>query len=432
MLETTSKGHRYETVDQMKGVHLWDRKRIFVLIMIAGFLMSVLPIRHAEAQEGPFLSDEYRGDSPSIIQNNSVSESPHPYVAGYMTFNNDPDDLEEGRATAVEATVSFSGTDKSVIQADNYLASGIVTQGPDSTFLPKIDWVYMMLLVLYGDVTDPYIQMFVLKCYERGRYGVGLPEADLIFHQTWWWPEVLTIDSEVTLTMVWNATHLNYIALIGGVEYDLTSYTPEQSESHYFMLGNCERKLWEIPLGGTCKFFQLVGAWSEYNIGTTGWFSTVTDPSFILTSDTEWRPVNFAFLVQGPDAWIDNTAKPGGAEYDDVNTFCDLNTVHFYPEEEATLETNTLLWADYPPNDPLPPSGRNFGYAGISYEYSAVTWDPDVGDEVRYEFEWDDGTRNFTDWYPRGFTALISKAWDWPLLSYHIRVRAGELNNRLC
>ncbi len=89
------------------------------------------------------------------------------------------------------------------------------------------------------------------------------------------------------------------------------------------------------------------------------------------------------------------------------------------------------LWANHPPNPPSPPSGRCVGYPGISYNYSTSTEDPD-SDPVCYEFDWNDDAQTITEPYPSGSAASESKAWDSPLLSYQVRVRAHDYAHELC
>ncbi len=414
----------------------FDKKQIVVLLMIASFLIAAFQINHSKAQEGKFLGEVQPAFQPHSINDSSLPLA-YPYVAGYITFTDDPDNTYiEGRASAVKVTVTFSGTNKSIIQSGNWLFSGVNAQGPHHLggipgFRPQIDWGYTLNLVLDPAQTDPYIKGDVWKAYEWGRHmgwPAEPPEVDHVSSWTWNMPGILTVDSEVTLIMSWGPRDLQYSARIDGALYDLYTYVPvEADELSYFMLGNVHRETWwGTPLPGTVKFLQFVAASSYYNIGEVGWLSIITDPYFVMTNETEWKPASIVFVVQGPDSFFDQTMTWGWSNYDDVGATYSFQSVRFYPEDGTTLETNTLLWADYPPYDPLPPSGRNIGYAGMSYEYSAVTWDPDIGDEVRYEFEWDDGTRNFTDWHPSGYTALISKVWDGYQVPYHIRVRAQD------
>jgi hypothetical protein len=194
------------------------------LTLIVCSLAPIFSASSAKAQDGPFFSEETRFTLCPFSVNGSFGYAAQPYVAGYMTTDSLSGNAgrEPGGAAAVNVTVSFSGTNKSVIQSDNFLATGICAQGPDTRDPPlvRIDWGYTLLLVLDDAEDDPYILGAVWKVYEWGRNGLWPlepPDADLVDDWTWSYPGVLTINSEVTLTMEWDSSHLNYFATIGGV-----------------------------------------------------------------------------------------------------------------------------------------------------------------------------------------------------------------------
>ena len=65
--------------------------------------------------------------------------------------------------------------------------------------------------------------------------------------------------------------------------------------------------------------------------------------------------------------------------------------------------------------DPSPPStpsvgGPSSGYISQSYQYSAVSTDIN-GDNIRYTFDWGDGTLTTTGWYSSGATVYASHSW---------------------
>lgn len=271
-------------------------------------LGSVLTFNPVKAENGPILTEEVRFILGPFWD--ALIGMGQPYLAGFMTTDYLSGNLGSGgNAFGVRVTVSFAGTDMSVIQYDNCLAAGIAAQGPHHVAPPWIDWGYLLLLVLDGAENDPYIQGMVWKCYEWGRnglYPIEHPTADLASEWTWKHPGVLTISSQVTLKMFWNSTHLNYFATIGGVEYVLYSYVPEPEELRFFKTGTVGRE-WLIPLPEIVKWFQFPGAWSYYEIGSTGWVSHLSDPSFFRTNETTWRSVRFAYSLHGFTAYMDNT-----------------------------------------------------------------------------------------------------------------------------
>ena len=87
--------------------------------------------------------------------------------------------------------------------------------------------------------------------------------------------------------------------------------------------------------------------------------------------------------------------------------------------------TSTPDDVDLPPETPSTPSGPPSGYPGITYAYDTNTTDPE-GDDVKYEFNWGDGTPNtITGWYDSGETATVSHHWASPG-TYEVKVRARD------
>jgi hypothetical protein len=84
------------------------------------------------------------------------------------------------------------------------------------------------------------------------------------------------------------------------------------------------------------------------------------------------------------------------------------------------------------PLTPEPPEGPDSGRRRRSYEYTAVTTDPE-NDEIYYLFDWGDG--NYSGWlgpYASGETVTASYTWE-DRGDYAIRVKAkderGELSD---
>jgi len=149
-------------------------------------------------------------------------------MAGYMTTDYLSGSPIEDRATAVRVTVSFKGTDNSIIQDGNALAAGIATQGPSSSGEPwpfgepYIDYGYTMLLVVDNQYDWPFIQGIVWEAIEWGPnnlWPVEDPVVNIVDYFTWEYPSVLKMDSEVTLIMEWSSNLLFYSAIIDGVGY---------------------------------------------------------------------------------------------------------------------------------------------------------------------------------------------------------------------
>ena len=365
-----------------QGITMFGKAHIVRLTIISYLLLLLSSHMPARAQDGPLF--RYKTDPilfPCTTSNSQLLElsPPKPYFAGYMTTDYLEANPHEERGIAVRVTVSFSTTDRSVIQYDNYLAAGICVQGPDNYVHPliSIDWGYALFLVVDGATEYPYIEGEVWKCYEWGRNGIyplESPDADLVSAWTWSYPGVLTIDSSVTLSMKWNSTHLNYYATIGQVEYLLHSYLPEATELHYFMLGTCTRvnetRVWPV---GIVRLFQFPCALSKYNIGRGHWRSHVSHPSFEKTESSNWENVRFAYSTDGPNAWLDHTLVWGGGIYYNVSALYYRDHIYAYYDSVAgTLAPDTLLWAP-PPESPIPPpyvGGCPFVYSWNGSQYT--------------------------------------------------------------
>jgi hypothetical protein len=66
--------------------------------------------------------------------------------------------------------------------------------------------------------------------------------------------------------------------------------------------------------------------------------------------------------------------------------------------------------ANRPPNTPIIPSGPSSGAPGTSYSYSTSATEPD-GDQVKYTFDWGDGTTLITGLVNTGTSASASHSW---------------------
>ena len=92
-------------------------------------------------------------------------------------------------------------------------------------------------------------------------------------------------------------------------------------------------------------------------------------------------------------------------------------------EEPYEWRFSTGTQANSPPNPPHL-SGPTSGYTSTLYYYSASTEDPE-GDDMRYTFDWGDGTTSETEFVKSGERIVQSHAWLEPG-EYRIRVRATD------
>jgi hypothetical protein len=81
-------------------------------------------------------------------------------------------------------------------------------------------------------------------------------------------------------------------------------------------------------------------------------------------------------------------------------------------------------WVNNPPQNPTV-SGPSTGDVGVSYTYTACTIDPE-GDNIRYWFDWGDGSVTTTGWYPSGTEVSLSHSWGSDG-GYVVRVKAQDV-----
>jgi hypothetical protein len=76
------------------------------------------------------------------------------------------------------------------------------------------------------------------------------------------------------------------------------------------------------------------------------------------------------------------------------------------------------------------PNGPTSGSSGVSYTYTTVANDPNSGDQLRYTFDWADGSTYTTpSWYSPGTAASASHSWSVPAGSttkFNVRTKATD------
>ena len=81
---------------------------------------------------------------------------------------------------------------------------------------------------------------------------------------------------------------------------------------------------------------------------------------------------------------------------------------------ESTLwNFTTSSTPNNPPKTPSQPSGPEFGFIYVSYNYSTFSTDPD-DDNVSYGWDWDGdlGVDEWSVWYRSGDNCTVSHSWD--------------------
>jgi hypothetical protein len=125
------------------------------------------------------------------------------------------------------------------------------------------------------------------------------------------------------------------------------------------------------------------------------------------------------------DVYFGTSTSPPLVSNDQSGTNYDPGTLSYntkyYWKITATdnhgVSTSGSLWdfttgsaPNNPPYTPSTPSGPSSGNTGTSYSYSTSATDPD-GDQVKYTFDWDDGTTSETGLVNSGTSVSMSHSW---------------------
>jgi hypothetical protein len=87
----------------------------------------------------------------------------------------------------------------------------------------------------------------------------------------------------------------------------------------------------------------------------------------------------------------------------------------------------TITAANQPPNKPSMPSGAASGYTGAIYSYATSAADPN-GDQVKYTFDWGDGTNIDTGFVTSGTSSSASHSWS-SAGTYQVKANAMDSNS---
>ncbi len=166
----------------------------------------------------------------------------------------------------------------------------------------------------------------------------------------------------------------------------------------------------------------------------------------VLTKTTGGADINNVWVMIGPPKWyespvIDMPVVPGyyliyvepsfvRGHYTYTFQYWNDGEESYFRDEDINSDISLTAYYEEqffnaPPDTPSRPSGDTTGYAGTSYSYSANTNDPN-GDNVRYEFDWGDGTpHTLTELHPSGENVTASHYWS-SSGTYSVEVRAQD------
>lgn len=162
----------------------------------------------------------------------------------------------------------------------------------------------------------------------------------------------------------------------------------------------------------------------------------------MLQTGTYWYTWDFSDITvtPGSDYWIVCYAE-SPTIYTTQVKWCYGSPGDPYPDGYSMINTFIGwqaydLWGDFcfktygeggtnnPPNTPSTPTGPTSGDIGISYTYATSATDPD-GDKIKYYFDWDDGTGDWTALINSGQLTQAPHSWN-SAGTYQVKVKAQD------
>jgi hypothetical protein len=312
---------------------------VVLFLSFAGFpsVSQAHALQSSSGETGP-APDQLKLPPPPVAleQGNSSGPGPAgiwppPFVSAYMTSSYFP-------VVALQAHFTFGGTNPSVIQSDNHLYIGIYSTVFSATISGQ-DYGYEALVVL-TNTGYMYLGAQVYQVCE-GNAGCGTPSEKVIFRTTS--SPSMGVNDQIMLLMFFSGpTVYWYYQINSNLAYQYASFNPPSDSQLQFEVGTYVA--WN---GVTAKYFQL-GLESDYNIGHSGWYATISQGQYEYNG--YWCGIPQAKAAQGTDSFMDYWWKWGGSDYTGVDAFYQhnvgfpFNYIEYYWSGSTTLGDGTLLW----------------------------------------------------------------------------------------
>ncbi|EMR74348.1 Y_Y_Y domain-containing protein [Thermoplasmatales archaeon SCGC AB-539-N05] len=143
--------------------------------------------------------------------------------------------------------------------------------------------------------------------------------------------------------------------------------------------------------------------WFDWDDGTnSGWIGPKTSGEECETNHSWETPDDYDVKVKAKDIY---NAESGWSD-------------------SLTVKIEASSTENHAPNKPDKPSGITSGKTDISYAYTTSTVDAD-NDKIKYYFDWDDGTGDWTSLADSGSSVSKSHAWN-TAGTYKIKVKAQD------
>ena len=232
------------------------------------------------------------------------------YSAGYALLT-DRSTYRNLGTNGQQVTISLYGANNLIghFGGSNYLGVGMATTSFDNTYggIDAIDygWSYV---AYFNDSGGPYLNM---ECWRVGEYYGG----DECYLSDGYYDPSIHMYDDITLKMEWAGSSVVFSVQAGltNIVVNTFSTANRPTMSHYFEVGAVKNG-YPILGGPDVKYFQFAGVWSSLeNPGPDlNWFTSVTNPKFMLTNETFYRSVSIAYTTVSIDSYLDNGWRWGG------------------------------------------------------------------------------------------------------------------------
>jgi hypothetical protein len=222
------------------------------------------------------------------------------YVMGVPSYAGAYMDTALGDTRGVALSLSFQGTNASVIQPDNFLGAGIGAHSPGCC-VDGIDYGYGFYIYAFRSGNATLVATAWKVCDDNAACG-GHSWKVLMFQRVSPAPSS-ALRRPVRIAIEWKGrTALWEYAVDGGPEVNFTSFAPESAEKAYFNTGWIGT-ISHGALGNTeaATFFYQFGVMSAYPLGHGGWSVSFSCPATLQAG--RWWCVTHARTLQGGESF---------------------------------------------------------------------------------------------------------------------------------
>jgi hypothetical protein len=258
-------------------------------------------------------------------------------------------------------------------------------------------------------------------------------------------------DQDIWIIKLNGIGNIEWEKSLGGSKQEWACDAQQTKDGGYIVIGstnsrdgdvvgnNLTNDIWLVMLSETgsiqwkkCLGAQIDEGGSIYNYAND--INQTTDGGYIITGSTN-RNGNQVYLIKtnslGEKQWYE-TFGGYGIGYDSGNSvrqttdrgYILAGVTYSFGNSSQIYMIRFFFAENHPPNDPSIPSGPDSGISGTSYSYSTSSGDPD-DDQIKYTFDWGDGTTSETNFVDSGSPASASHSWN-AAGTYQIKAMATD------